>query len=76
MASYLKVSIQLLSSTSLDCNSIDDIYEYLIFCSASGLSASIFYSLDHGSLVPAACMSGNFYYKLDIVNNVVRSLDC
>lgn len=75
MASYLKVSTQLLSSTSLDCNS-PDIYQYLIFCSASGLSASIFYSLDHGSLVPAACMSGNFYYKLDIVNNVVRSLDC
>lgn len=73
MTSYLKVATQLLSSTSLDRNSLGNIYHYLIFCSTSGLYASSVFSLDYGSL-PAACMSSNFYYKLDIVNNV-RSWD-
>ena len=33
------------------------------------------FSVDYGSLFPAACMSSNFYYILDIVDNVTRSLD-
>lgn len=48
------------------------------FFSTSGLSASLGlltdFSLDYGSLFPAACMSGNVYYILDIVDNVTRSL--
>lgn len=32
------------------------------------------FSLDDGSLFPAACMSSNFCYILDIVDNVIKCL--